>query len=49
MTSGDIKLAEFFLGPYWGNKIFPAVVQNGFVGISTSAYGSFPCISPSYI
>lgn len=40
----DIQLAEFFLGPYWGNKVFPAVEQNGFIGISTSAYGTFLCI-----
>jgi hypothetical protein len=40
----DIRVAEFFLGPYWENKVFPAVLQNGFVGISTSAYGTFLCI-----
>jgi hypothetical protein len=40
----DIRIAEFFLGPYWENKVFPAVEQNGFIGISTSAYGSFLCI-----
>jgi len=40
----DIRKAEFFLGPYWGNKIFPAVERHGFIGISTSAYGSFLCV-----
>lgn len=40
----DIKFAEFFLGKYWGNKVFPAVLNNGFIGISTSAYGTFLCI-----
>ena len=40
----DILLAEFFLGPYWENRIFPAVQQNGFIGISTSAYGTFLCV-----
>jgi len=40
----DVQVAEFFLGKYWGNKIFPAVPKHGFVGISTSAYGSFLCI-----
>lgn len=40
----DVRVAEFFLGPYWANKVFPAVEQNGFVGISTSAYGNFLCI-----
>jgi len=40
----DVLFAEFFLGPYWENKIFPAVEQNGFVGISTAAYGTFLCL-----
>lgn len=40
----DIRVAEFFLGPYWENRVFPAVEQNGFIGISTSAYGTFLCI-----
>ncbi len=40
----DVKYAEFFLGPYWNNKIFEAVEETkGFIGISTSAYGSFLC------
>jgi hypothetical protein len=40
----DIRVAEFFLGPYWENKVFPAIWQDGFIGISTSAYGTFLCI-----
>ncbi|MCY2968766.1 MAG: DUF4062 domain-containing protein [Planctomycetota bacterium] len=40
----DVLFAEFFLGPYWGNKVFPAVLQNGFIGIATSAYGTFLCV-----
>jgi hypothetical protein len=40
----DVRHAEFFLGPYWDNRVFPAVAQNGFIGISTSAYGTFLCI-----
>jgi hypothetical protein len=40
----DIRVAEFFLGPYWENKVFPAVEQNGLIGISTSAYGTFLCV-----
>lgn len=41
----DVKYAEFFLGPYWNNEIFQAVEENkGFIGISTSAYGTFLCI-----
>jgi len=41
----DIRLAEFFLGKYWDNKVFPAVrQQNGFIGIATAAYGTFLCV-----
>lgn len=40
----DVRVAEFFLGPYWENKVFPAVEQKGFIGISTSAYGTFLCV-----
>lgn len=41
----DIKYAEFFLGPYWDNLIFKATEENmGFIGISTSAYGTFLCM-----
>ena len=40
----DVRVAEFFLGPHWENKTFPAVEQNGFIGISTSAFGTFLCI-----
>lgn len=40
----DILVAEFFLGKYWDNKVFPAIEQDGFVGISTSAYGPFLCV-----
>lgn len=40
----DVRYAEFFLGPYWGNKVFPAKEENkGFIGISTSAYGTMLC------
>ena len=39
-----VRIAEFFLGSYWGNKVFPAVEQNGFIGMSTSALGAFLCI-----
>ncbi len=40
----DVKFAEFFLGPYWNNIIFEAVEETkGFIGISTSAYGTFLC------
>lgn len=40
----DIRFAEFFMGKYWGNQVFPAVLTNGFIGISTSAYGTFVCV-----
>ncbi|MDQ3801094.1 MAG: DUF4062 domain-containing protein [Acidobacteriota bacterium] len=40
----DIRFAEFFMGKYWANKVFPAVGQEGFIGISTSAYGTFLCV-----
>jgi hypothetical protein len=40
----DIRVAEFFLGPYWENQVFPAVWKDGFIGITTSAYGTFLCI-----
>jgi hypothetical protein len=40
----DVKLAEFFFGRYWQNQVFPATAQNGFIGISTAAYGTFLCI-----
>jgi hypothetical protein len=40
----DIRLAEFFLGPYWENKVFPAVERDGFIGIATAAYGTFLCV-----
>lgn len=40
----DVRVAEFFLGPYWENRVFPAVERDGFIGISTAAYGTFLCI-----
>jgi hypothetical protein len=39
----EVRLAEFFLGPYWENKVFAAVEQDGFIGIATAAYGTFLC------
>lgn len=40
----DIRFAEFFMGKYWENRVFPAVLNNGFIGIATSAYGTFLCV-----
>ncbi|MBV8856760.1 MAG: DUF4062 domain-containing protein [Acidobacteria bacterium] len=39
----DVTAAEFFLGPYWGSKVFKVPNAGGLVGISTSAYGPFLC------
>jgi hypothetical protein len=40
----DVEKAEFFFGKYWGNKIFEAREKDGFIGVATSAYGTFLCI-----
>jgi hypothetical protein len=41
----DVRYTEFFLGPYWENKVFGAIeTTKGFIGISTSAYGTFLCV-----
>ncbi len=39
----DIEFAEFFLGHYWGNKVFREKRKNGLIGVSTAAYGPFLC------
>jgi pYEATS domain-containing protein involved in immunity len=39
----DVLYAEFFLGRYWGNKIYKETVKDGLIGISTAAYGPFLC------
>ena len=42
----DVAMAEFFLGRYWGNTIYP--VENNRdgkrIGLSTSAYGPTLCV-----
>jgi hypothetical protein len=38
-----VSSAEFFLGKYWGDRIYRATNDEGFVGIGISAYGPFPC------
>ncbi len=38
-----VQRAEFFLGKYWGNKIFEAQNQDDFLGVVISAYGSALC------
>jgi hypothetical protein len=40
----DVKLAEFFLGSYWENKVFSVDKQDEYFGIATSAYGTFLCV-----
>ncbi len=40
----DVRVAEFYLGRYWENKVFPAIEHDGFLGIKTSAYGTFLCL-----
>lgn len=40
----DVAVAEFFLGPYWNDKVFPAIERDGFIGIATAAYGTFMCV-----
>lgn len=42
-TLTDVDHAEFFLGKYWGNKVFYVQSENDYIGIATSAYGSFLC------
>jgi hypothetical protein len=37
----EIEHAEFFLGPSWGNRRFPAENEGGKIGINTSAWGMF--------
>ncbi|MGD0567529.1 MAG: pYEATS domain-containing protein [Candidatus Sulfotelmatobacter sp.] len=37
----DIAKAEFFFGDSWGNKVFPAKNEGSFIGVSTSAWGTF--------
>ncbi len=39
----DVEKAEFYLGRYWGSKLFEEREKNGQIGIVTSAYGPFLC------
>jgi hypothetical protein len=38
-----VSFTEFFLGKAWNNRVFRADNQDGFVGISISAYGPVLC------
>jgi hypothetical protein len=37
----DVRRAEFYFGPYWGNRIFPAINDGGVIGVNTSSWGAF--------
>lgn len=37
----DVEKAEFFFGESWGNQVFAAHNDGSFVGVSTSAWGTF--------
>jgi hypothetical protein len=37
----DIASAEFYLGKYWGDKVFTGSQSGDYIGIRTSAYGPF--------
>lgn len=39
----DLEKSEFFLGHYWGNKIFLGTKVGNLIGVRTSAYGPFLC------
>ncbi len=39
----DVEYCDFFLGPYWGNKVFRRHEEKGKIGLSTAAYGTFLC------
>lgn len=38
-----IERADFFLGRYWGDKVFTRSNEGGLIGLRTSAYGPFLC------
>lgn len=40
----DITSVDFYLGRYWGNKIFKGSWSGRYLGIRTSVYGSFLCV-----
>lgn len=43
-TIDDIEKVDFYLGQYWGNKVFTEIPRDGLVGLRTSAYGPFLCV-----
>ena len=40
----DIKHAQFYLGRWWGHRVFDVPNSGGHIGIRTSAYGEFLCV-----
>jgi hypothetical protein len=40
----EVEIAEFFLGRYWGNRVFAVPNKGGPIGITVSAYGEFLCV-----
>jgi len=40
----DVTKVEFFFGRKWGNRVFPADLTHGLIGVATSAYGPFLCL-----
>ena len=40
----EVAHAEFFLGPYWHDRVFHVPNVGAPVGINTSAYGEFLCV-----
>jgi hypothetical protein len=40
----DVAYADFFMGPHWNNEVFSVTEKDGFIGISTAAFGTFLCI-----
>ncbi|MBI4855127.1 MAG: hypothetical protein HY818_00050 [Acetobacterium woodii] len=39
----NVEFAEFFFGHMWGSKVYKEHLNQGVIGISTSAYGPFLC------
>ncbi len=40
----EVKHAQFYLGRYWGHRVFDVPNNGGYIGIRTAAYGEFLCV-----
>jgi hypothetical protein len=40
----EVESAQFYLGRWWGHKVFDVPNKGGDIGIKTSAYGPFLCV-----